>query len=301
MQPLSLQLNWKIGSDMPAPMSTHIQSVEIHGTIYVGGGVAGLTKYDYVVMAYNTKSCQWSNLPSYNTRGFAMTALNNKLVLVSGQTIDDTYSKELGVFQSDSNQWTHPFSPIPMPRWCPSAISHEHWIIVAGGSRYGYASQRVDILDTDNNQWFVGPSIPVPWDNMKSTVIEECWYLMGGWYGSGEEVLDVYRVPLDDLVANCTSSNSKVWNKLTPSLNFAFSAPLGVKGSLLSVGGKDLQTMLPTSAIWRYVPETSTWIQAGELPLALYNCTCITMSHTIHLIGGWEGKHALKKYFTCIL
>ncbi len=110
MQPLSLQLNWKIGSDMPAPMSTHIQSVEIHGTMYVGGGVAGLTKYDYVVMAYNTKSCQWSNLPSYNTRGFAMTALNNKLVLVSGQTIDDddTYSKELGVFQSDSNQWDTP-------------------------------------------------------------------------------------------------------------------------------------------------------------------------------------------------
>ncbi len=64
---------------MPVAMTGYIQSVEINDTVYVGGGT-GIYEDQYIVMAYNTQSCQWHTLPPYSTRLFAMTTINNKLV-----------------------------------------------------------------------------------------------------------------------------------------------------------------------------------------------------------------------------
>ncbi len=70
-------------------MSGYIQSVEINDTVYVGGETSG-NEDDYIVMAYNTQSCQWHTLPPYSTRRFAMTTINNKLVVVGGSNIEIT-------------------------------------------------------------------------------------------------------------------------------------------------------------------------------------------------------------------
>ncbi len=52
------------------------------------------------------------------------------------------------------------------------------------------------------------------------------------------------------------------------------------------------------STIQRYVPETNTWVQAGQLPHAVHNCTCIMTSDKVHIMGGRDGKSKLKKLFT---
>ncbi len=64
---------------MPVAMSYYIQSVQINDTVYVGGGGTDRREDAYIVMAYNTQSCQWHTLPPYSTWGFAMTTINNKL------------------------------------------------------------------------------------------------------------------------------------------------------------------------------------------------------------------------------
>ncbi len=89
---------------MPEAMSVYIQSVEINDTVYVGGGWTDRDVDEYIVMAYNTQSCQWHTLPPYSTRYFAMTAINNKLVVVGGMNRDGSDSSELGEWQPDSNQ-----------------------------------------------------------------------------------------------------------------------------------------------------------------------------------------------------
>ena len=53
-----LQLDWRCGPDMPFSMSNYIQSVEVDGTVYVGGGYAGKDEDDYTVMAYSMQSCK---------------------------------------------------------------------------------------------------------------------------------------------------------------------------------------------------------------------------------------------------
>ncbi len=150
-------------------MSDYIQSVNINDTVYVGGGWPDRLEGAYIVMAYNTQSCQWHTLPPYSTRGFAMTTINSKLVVVGGEKRDSSDSSELGEWQPDSNQWTHPFPPMSTPRWDPSATSYKHWLVVAGGYHGVCLHASVEVLDVSNMQWSTGPSTPAPWLRMMST------------------------------------------------------------------------------------------------------------------------------------
>ncbi len=279
---------------MPVAMNRYIQSVQINDTVYVGGGVTDRHEDACIVMAYNTQSCQWHTLPPYSTKWFAMTTINSKLVLVGGRNRDNTGSSELGEWQPDSNQWTHPFPPMSIPRCWPSATSYKHWLVVAGGY-HGYRLQaNVEVLDVSNMQWSIGPSTPTPRIEMKSTTIGDTWYLMGG---GASWCSGVYSVSLEALVSHSSSDSSNIWNKLS-SLNCTRSCPLNIGGSLLAVGGDDMRSKKPVSTIQRYVPETNTWVQAGQLPHAVFNCTCIMTPDNVHVMGGHDGNCRLKKLFT---
>ncbi len=281
---------------MPVAMSGYIQSVQINDTVYVGGGSTVRGEDDYIVMAYNIQSGQWHPLPPYSTWGFAMTTINNKLVVVGGRNREGSDSSELGEWQSDSNQWTHPFPPMSTPRCVHSATSYKHCLVVTGGY-YGVRLQTVMVLDISNMQWSTGSYTPTPWGTMKSTTIADTWYLMGGWDYDGQSSPDVYSVSLEALVSHSSSDSSNIWNKL-PSLNCTQFCPLNIGGSLLAIGGEDLKSKKPVSTIQCYVPETNIWVQAGQLPHAVRNCTCIMTSDKVHVMGGYDGNSKLKKLFT---
>ncbi len=282
---------------MPVAMSGYIQSVEINDVVYVGGGATDRDKDEYIVMAYNKQSCRWHTLPPYSTRFFAMTTINNKLVVVGGSNREYSESSELGEWQPDSNQWTHPFPPMPTPRSAPSATSYKHWLVVAGGFHRYQLQANVEILNVSNMQWSTGPSTPNPLRMMKSTTIGDTWYLMGGECVGVHWSPDVYSVSLEALVSHSSSDSSNIWNKL-PSLNCSQSCPLNIGGSLLAVGGEHITFWKPVSTIQRYVPQTNTWVQAGQLPHAVYDCTCIMTSDKVHVMGGYDGKSIVKKQFT---
>ena len=164
-----LQLDWRRGPHMPFAMGDYIQSVEVEGTMFVGGGTAKANDI-HIVMAYDTQSCKWYTLPPYSVKWFAMTTIHNKLVLVGGMRDFDPVD-QLGMWQTDSHQWTRPFPPMRTPRHFPSATSYKHWLVVAGGSNRRNNLSSIEVLDVDNNQWSTGPSILTPWQSMKSTTI----------------------------------------------------------------------------------------------------------------------------------
>ena len=203
-----LQLDWRRGPDLPLSMSIYIQSVEVGGTVYVGGGDADKEEDGCTVMAYFMQSCKWHTLPPYSARWFAMTTINNKLTLVGGY--NGSVVDQLGVWKTDSNQWTRPFPAMPTPRSRPSATSYKHWLVVAGGNRKAVLSI-VEVLDIDNKQWSTAPSTPIPWNSMKSTIIGDTCYLMGGRYDLATHTTDVYSVSLEALISHSASDSSKIW------------------------------------------------------------------------------------------
>ena len=284
---------------MPFAMCDYIQSVEVEGTVYVGGGLADKTNNMYIVMTYDTQSCKWHTLPPYSAKWFAMTTIHNKLVLVGGRHDHDVVD-QLGVWQTDSNKWTRPFPPMPTPHYSPSATSYKHWLVVAGGCRInGYTINfvsSVEVLNVDNNQWSTGPSIPTPRQNMKSTTIGDTWYLMGGYDGWGNATDGCY-ISLEALALHSATDGSNIWRKL-PSPNYSNSCPLNIEGSLLAFGGLDREKQFCVSTIQRYVPETNTWVAAGELPHAVFDCTCIMTSGKLYMFGGKDATARLKSTYT---
>ena len=291
-----LQLDWRRGPDMPLSISSYIQSVEVDGTVYVGGGDADEDEDSYTVMAYDTQTCKWHTLPPYSARWFTMTTINKTLILVGG-CHGHTVVDQLCVWKTDSNQWTLPFPPMPTPRHSPSAISYKHWLVVASGYRNRYLST-VEVLDVDNKQWTTAPSTPMPWHTMKSTIIGDTWYLMGGRYNSYIDYPSVYSVSLEALVSHSASDSSKIWNNIAP-LNCTHSSTLSLGGSLLALGGHDIKKG-PVSTIQHYVPETNTWVLAGELPHPLYDFTPIMTAGRLHVFGGYSDRRLANYYFSVI-
>ena len=194
-----------------------------------------------------------------------MTTINNKLILVGGHRNHGVVN-QLGVWKTDSNQWTRPFPAMPKPRYYPSATSYKHWLVVAGGNRKGSLST-VEVLDIDNKQWSIALSTPIPWHGMKSIIVGDTWYPMGGRYSFATDttnnITDVYSVSFEALLSYSASDSSKIWNTISPldcENSCENSSPLSLGGSLLALGGWDIMNGL-VSTIQHYVPETISGFQ----------------------------------------
>ncbi len=295
-----LQLTWRRGPDMP--FKTHsATSVVIQGRLYVGGGY-GLYPEVNKVMEYNISSGRWATLPPYTLYSFAMIVINNQLVLVGGTT-GSQVSKELGVWAADRKVWTHPYPEMPTPRERCSAIGYNEWLLVAGGrdaaSRYLSA---VEVLNTDSKQWYTGPPTPIPWSSMKTTVVGNMAYFMGGVSKTNnsatENIHCVYHICIDTLISHITSNTSseadkEIWKQI-PGLQLANSTPLSIRGSLLALGGRDKDYEAVT-AIHLYKPDSGAWVKVGDLPSARYNCTCaMTTDREIIVAGGKYFVNSMK-------
>ena len=185
---------------MPFGMSGYAQSVVLQGRVYIGGGDTGRSSTNSnVVMEYDTCSGEWTTLPPYQTCGFAMVVSGNQLVLVGGCDENGDESKVLGVWSADLTKWTHPFPEMPTARtWCSVVVCKE-WLVVAGGWADAHSLSVVEVLSTDTKQWHAGPPTPTPWYNLKTAVIGNTGYFMGGHNHTGSAIKNVYHVNIETL------------------------------------------------------------------------------------------------------
>ena len=209
--------------------------------MYVGGGSAGLLfDNDYIVMEYDTRSGKWGRLPPYRLGYFAMTVINNQLVLVGGVDKQNRRSRKLGIWRTDNKKWTHPYPDMPTARSRASAVTYDKWLIVAGGrSGDGTHLSTVEVMNIDTKQWYTGTPTPTAFTYMKTAIVGDLWYLMGGYDDNGKATDKVYSVSLPVLISqvNSTQRDPQIW-KCISGLGLCFSAPLSISGSLLTFGGK---------------------------------------------------------------
>ncbi len=291
---LPLQLTWRRGPDMPFGMGCYVQSVVMQGKLYLGGGYAGYrSDNNYIVMEYEIGSGEWTTLPPYRTRYFAMAVISNQLVLVGGGE-HGGYSKVLGVWGDDSRAWIHPYPEMPTARENCSVVVHGEWLVVAGGW-VGPVIGRlscVEVLNTDSKQWYAGPPTPTPWDSMKTVVVGDIGYFMGG-YDNIAATMEVYHVCIPTLLSHITSKASngtdrQIW-KVIPGLKLTMSTPLSITGSLLAVGGRDKDGDIVT-AMHLYQPDSGVWVKVGDLPSPCCECTCAMMADREVLVAGGESN-----------
>ena len=247
----------------------------------------------YIIMAYGITSGKWTTLPPYRTRYFAMTAINNQLMLVGGEDHGDA-SKVLGVWGADNKQWTHPYPEMHTARSECSAVVYNEWLVVAGGEAGGGHLSSVEVINIDSKQWFTGPPTPTPWQCMKTATVGDVCYFMGGFTTFSQFGTNmVYSVSLSALTTwlksnNASTSGRQIWKEIS-GLHAASSSPLSISGSLLAVGGMD-KKIKSVTAIHLYQPGTGEWVKVGDLPaLPRCNCTCVMITDKEMLVAGGYG------------
>ena len=242
---------------MPNGMGGHIQAIVIGRHVFVGGGGGfGFGVNEATVMVYSLETETWTTLPPYESKLFGMSTVDNKLVLVGGKsTSSDKVTNVLGVWDEQSQTWTHPFPAMPTARRLPSVISYQKWLVVASG-RAGRGSfyKSVEILDTISGQWYEGSPLPSECIQMSSAVNRNMWYLLGGLFSRGFSK-QVFSVCLDELVSQAVTHSASTTSQFMPSpwqtlpeTPLTYSTAIILNGALLAVGGKY------SSAIHLYQP-----------------------------------------------
>ncbi|XP_064407491.1 uncharacterized protein LOC135352241 isoform X2 [Halichondria panicea] len=280
-----LTLKWRRGKDMPIKMDGSVQSVVIGDTVYVGGGIADNDRDMCTVV--KLEQDQWTKLPEYTAKWFAMTSLANQLVLVGGtDPRNNKCTNQLALLES--GEWTHPYPPMNIARSSSTAVSFNNHIIAAGGfDDKGYTSS-VEVLDVASRRWYIAQSLPNPRSELKSTLIGNTLYLMGGWDINVTVTKTVYHVDLNELIAKARSNldTPTLWQTLRE-VPLRLSAPLSIGGSLLAVGGVNNRGN-PSSSIHLYQPDTRRWVKVGDLPTARYSCTCSVLPSGEVIVAGGQ-------------
>ncbi len=268
---------------MPIKTGGSVQIVVIGDRAYVGGGGAYNDRDVCTVM--KLEQDQWTDLPEYTARWFAMISLANRLVLVGGHnTRNSEVTNQLAVFESE--EWTHPYPPMNIARRSSTAVSFNNHIIVAGGrDNKNWLTYSVEVLDVASGRWYIiAQSLPNSRLGLKSTLIGNTLYLMGN---IGKPTKTVHHVDLNELIAKALSNvdTPTLWQTIedTP---LEYSAPLSIGRSLLAVGGWD-DKHNSSSSIHLYQPDTRRWVKVGDLPTPRYCCTCSVLpSGEIIVAGG---------------
>jgi N-acetylneuraminic acid mutarotase len=182
-------------------------------------------------------------------------------------------------------------------------VFYAEWLAVAGGSRLGGRLSSVEVLNINSKQWYAGPPTPTPWSSMKTAIVGNMCYFMGGNTHGGPyaptATAKVYSVSLPALISQLHPQDSRergkqhqIWKEIC-GLQTTHSTLLSISGSLLAVGGRDKDRQAVT-AIHLYQPDTEEWVKVGDLPTLRYCCTCAMITDGEMLVaGGHDGARLL--------
>ena len=259
-------------------------------SIVIGGAVFVAAWDSHDVLRYETRSGQWSVLPSCPVEWFGLGQLSGKLVTVGGWdgrgAVNHVYT-----YVQETQQWEKSIPPMPTPRQWPTVITYNSSIAVCGGLR---SDRVVEVFNSEAAQWHTAAPLPVACVHKKLTIINDTCYLGGGGYGSTRSIMCASLPSLFQSSSpheqQTSAQQQSVWTVLpdTPLYN---SALANMGGTLLALGGDESASSPPSDAIHAYSASTKAWVKIASLPQACSRATAeLLPSGEVMLIGGYDSK-----------
>ena len=262
---------------MPLGMSD-AQAVVLGDKVYVGGGDSTYDISQAVLLIYDCHDDSWKTLDT-PTVNYALTTYNSQLVLVGGRDPNSKHVTNQLWALDEQWHWTQSLPPMTTKRSRASAVSINHYLIVAGGLDDDLGP--LDVVEVyDGQYWRKAQSIPKASFSMKSCLLKGIWYLAGG---------EIIYTSLYSLIAATSSEvvrQTSVWKEL-PNVPIKWSTLVTIGKHLATVGGFSF-----SSAIHVFSFSTNSWVYVGNLPVASHStCTVVLSTGELLVVGGekeWE-------------
>ena len=263
----SVKQGWREGKKAPYCMYRYCDAVVDGNTIYVRD--KGLVK----ICSYEITSDSWSQLPDCVHVNGSIAIINGWLTTVGGYSYP-TYSNELFSLTGEGSgrRWIKKFPPMPTKRyWTTVVCSQTNYkiLLVAGGVGEAGILSTVEVMDTENNQWFTAANLPRPMHSASKTICGEEIFMLGGNNKNDIHSKTVYTCSMRTLLQSCVLSSSEanrertysaeragVWRQIAK-LPVIRSTCESFHGQLLAIGGLDLGKH--STAIYMYDSTTNSW------------------------------------------
>ena len=261
-------------------------AVWLNGIVYVGGGYEAGYRVSYNINRYDPVNNSWSspiNTPYYH---FAMTTLNNKLLIAGGE---DKSNKITNQILTGDAVWLKNYTKMITARSYATATGHQRMLIITGGVDDKLKKlSSTELFDSSNGQWYVSNDLPQPHSSLQPVIVDNILYLLGGANKDGKNSSAVFTAPLDTL-----SRHKLKWNTYqdTP---WCHSTPVSVYGTrLLIVGGGKYNIgykYTHASDVYKLNKVSHSWEAIGHVPSARSQSAAVTVNNRVIVIGGMNDK-----------
>ena len=277
-QRASIKLIWNEGEIAPLTMSSsHCAAVD-GSTLYA----RALNQ----IYSYTINTSSWSQLPDCPTSYCPSVIINNLLTLVGGNYGGAITNQLFSLTGEDNNRrWTEEFPPMPKKRWGSTVLCTGTALIVAGGvDKDGSTLQTVEVLNNETKQWSTAADLPKPMFEVPAAVCGDCIYI--------PEKSNMYTCSIQTLIQTCKSFLASIRNRGVRVWKEVAAPPVtlttcvSIHGRLLAIGGRDLDTERPISAVHMYNPTTNSWEINSYMETPRYDCIAAVLPNNLLMVVG---------------
>ena len=276
-----MNIKWEEVAPAPVCYTLHT-AVWLNGLVYVGGGLQTGYADSYTINCYDPVNNFWSSTINTPHSCFAMTTLNNKLLIAGG--IDKHYKIIKQILLMESSHLKN-YTKMITARSSAVVAGHQSMLIITGGEDGNYIPlSSTELFDSKNKQWHTCSDLPQPHRYLQSVIVENVLYLLGGMTKDGGNSSAVFTASLDTL-----SRHHLKWNTRQDA-PWCRSAPVSVNDSqLLMIGGCKITSsgFIYTSAVNKFNKVNHSWETMGNIlsPRGI-SAAVSTAANRIVVIGG---------------
>ena len=291
------------GSGLPHAMFM-ASAAAIGGTVYVGGGYSSAAQPKTDLYKFSLEEKQWVILPPppHPVSGFALVAQGDKLHLIGGEYARARSPRVSNKVQtlnvsSDVTEWSMTVPPLKTPRYSAAAISHDGYIIVAGG--LGIEEEPVHTLEViyldggkKKAEWFSINKMPLRCHVRPQLVMCNKVVYLAGRKEDSKDNTKVFSIPFRELL-DASKSQSHYRKKFTSreqenitwsqeSAVVAGAALFVLGGHMMAAGGAGEKG----GYCWSFNTELKAWLKYCSFPRVREDPATVCSEDKVILLGG---------------
>ena len=217
-------IKWTQLASLPVPLYFVYVAVQDQ-TIYVAGHASPVAEAREQVYTYDITTDQWSQLPTPGQYYGIPQIIGGRLSIIGGRLSDTRKRTNIVLtFDKATNKWISYHPNLLTALGKPGVITHQEYVIVAGGLT-GDDDVNPVVLDdievlnwVENSHWIkVSTLLPVPMFNIKP-IISDGNLLIVEYYKSQFTVARAgYKIPVADIISAVEKHAN--WVQVTPTSN----------------------------------------------------------------------------------